>query len=343
MKKLITTLSVACIAYAASAQMVSSTSIYVSEGAVLSIGQEFENSGLLVNKGTLHLQNDLANEGSIQSEGILVVDGINKQTFKGSQAASVSNLVIENELTLANNLNIEKEATFNNGIVHSSDKYPLAFGANASYIGASDYSHVQGAVKKENAKDFTFPLGDGSMLHAFNAASNGTLVGNYYGVNPLSLSSNLDLNVENINAYEYWTLKSEDTNEANVSVENESIAYLDKGAWTINSNTSLNNALRINSGLVFTSGKGKNVQKAIGIWPNPTQGEFNLKLEGMKDQDRVTVEVLSITGQTMLKETGKVRDLRKVYELPNGLFTSELTVRVIKGEEILTEKLILKK
>ena len=83
--------------------------------------------------------------------------------------------------------------------------------------------------------------------------------------------------------------------------------------------------------------------KEIGIWPNPTQGEFNLKLTGMRDTDKITVDVTNQDGRVIMKMNGIVKELRKAYTLPSGLVTTNLTVRVINGTEAMTQNLILNK
>jgi hypothetical protein len=94
-------------------------------------------------------------------------------------------------------------------------------------------------------------------------------------------------------------------------------------------------------GAMFTSGKGKIIAKEIGVWPNPTQGQFNLKLTGMRDTDKISVDITNQDGRVIMKMDGAVKQLRKAYTLPQGMVTTNLTVRVINGTEAMTQSLIL--
>lgn len=347
MKRVISTICIALCAGAVSAQVVSGTSLYVSEGAVLSIGQDFENNGELINNGKIHFQKNINNQGSIASKGEVVFDGYGKQTVGGQKELTFNKVELQNDVELSNTLIVGEEFNFRNGVIRSSDKNQLVFASTANHFGASDYSHAVGSVKKLNAADFEFPLGDGSMYRGFNAdGKNGTLVASYVAQNPIEVANKFDQGVDYINDYEYWTLKgSEDNQSANIKLagefDNEGIAYLSRGAWKIAGGQNFDRSNGLNKGLIFTSGKGSFVKKDIGIWPNPTQGEFNLKLTGMNDNDEISVDITNVQGRVVMQATGKVRDLRKVYELPVGLVTSELTVRVINGDSIMSDKLVL--
>lgn len=348
MKKVISTICVALCATAASAQVVSNTSFFVSEGAVVSIGQDFQNNGDFINEGAVHFQKDLINDGTINSQGNVILDGYAKQELKGTNAVVLANVALENDVELYNPLVVENEIRFNNGIVESSEKSPLVFAENANHTGASDVSHVVGSVRKLNADKFTFPLGDGSMFRAFEAdGQKGNLTASYVAQNPFEVSSQFAKGVDYINEYEYWTLRSDnDKQEASVTIEGsdfatDGIAYLNKGSWKINDGQGFDKYKGLNQGILFTSGKGRNIQKSIGVWPNPTQGEFNLKLGGMDDNDEIMVDVTNADGRVVIRASGMVKDLRKVYGLPISLVTTELTVRVLNGDERLSEKLLL--
>ncbi|SOE20574.1 hypothetical protein SAMN06298216_1062 [Spirosomataceae bacterium TFI 002] len=346
MKRVISTICIALCAGAASAQVVSGTSLFVGEGAVLSIGQDFENKGELINNGKIHFQKDINNLGSIESKGTVVFDGYGKQTVAGQKELTFNKVELQNDVELGSTLIVGEEFNFQNGVLRSSEKSPLVFASSANHFGASDYSHVVGSVKKMNAAQFEFPLGDGSMYRSFNAeGNNGTLVGSYVAQNPLQVANKFETGVDYINDYEYWTLKSEKNNQtADITIDNyssESIAYLNRGSWSIAESKNFDTKKGLNNGLIFTSGKGRFITKEIGIWPNPTQGEFNLKLTGMNDTDEVSVDITNVDGRVVLRAQGLVRDLRKVYELPVSLVTTELTVRVINGDEVLSDKLVL--
>ncbi|UBM60276.1 T9SS type A sorting domain-containing protein [Marinilongibacter aquaticus] len=348
MKRVIYTISFAVLAASASAQVVSSAKFYVSEGAVVSMGQDFQNNGELVNKGDLHLKKNLINNGELESTGNVYLDGYGQsQELSGSQAIVLNRATVENDVNLSTSLLIEKELDFRQGVLNSDENSPLVFAENASHVGASDFSHAKGTVTKLSANRFEFPVGDGTNYRGFeaNSAEQGALTSTYHAENTAALSSDLAQGVERVNANEYWVLKSSNENDvANVKVSNtydNNVAYLKKGTWTMAENESLDKNAGLSRGVVFTTGRGQLIKKDIGIWPNPTQGDFNLKLAGMNDSDEVMVDITNQDGRIVMRKTGKVSELRRVYSLPPGMVTTELTVRVVHADEVLTEKLIL--
>ena len=346
MKRGLYTLTFALAATAASAQISSSADIYISEGAIMSIDGDVKNNGTIVNKGQLHLKQNLQNEGTIASTGTVVFDGVQKQEVTSANGLELSKVVVENDIKLKSDLKVTEEMQYQNGIVDSKEA-TLVYGENAHHTGASDYSHSLGNVTKEKAAKFEYPVGDGNTYRGFEtrASGNNDLTASYVAENPEEVSRELAVGVEDINHQEYWLLKSSDASEIAtvklIGTYDNQVAYLNRGKWSIAEGASLDSKKGIDRGVAFTSGKGKNIQKGIGIWPNPTEGEFNLKLTGMNSSDLVTVDVTNQDGRVVLTASGKVSDLRKVYALPASLVTTELTVRVINGDEALAEKLIL--
>ncbi len=347
MKKVIYTLLLAGIAGNISAQVVSSTSFYVSEGAVVSMGQDFQNNGEFTNKGKVHFQKDVMNQGKFNSEGAVVLDGYKKQTLGGAEELTFNKVVLENDVDLNTTLVVGQEIEYNRGILNSTQANPLVFASNANHFGASDFSHSVGVVKKIDANNFEFPLGDGLNYKGFTAdGSNGLLTAEFRGLPTGKISQSYAPGVDYINDTEYWVVKGDNQNQftsvrLNDSYGMDGVAYLKKGTWSISDDSRFDTKSGLNNGVIFTSGKGRFIKKDIGVWPNPTQGEFNLKLTGMNDNDAIVVDITNQDGRNVLRTQGKVSDLRKVYTLPNSLVTTELTVRVVNGDEVMTEKLIL--
>jgi hypothetical protein len=336
MKKILTLLLVTSASGLSYAQLVNGSTIHVSEGAVVSINTPITNTGTISNKGRVHLKSDLRNDNKFQSNGELIIDGQSTQQITGSKAVEASKINIENSLTLQNEVKVSEEVNFSTGIVNA--QQPLHFGKGAVATGVSDFSHVVGNVKKTGDESFEFPLGDGSAQKSFKVSNpSGTLDASYVGNSPLNLSSEIDLNLENINESEYWILKTDNGSNVNVALNtNEDVAALRNGVW-VKQEKSINTA----NGAKFTSGKASYLQKEIGVWPNPTPGEFNLKLAGMRDSDKISIDITNQDGRVIMKMDGTVKQLRKAYTIPNGIPTTNLTIRVINGTEALTQSIIL--
>lgn len=351
MKKIIYSLGICLVASAAHAQMVNSTELYIGEGAVMSIGMDVVNEGKITNNGKVHLQKNLENQNAMLSTGTLVFDGNGKQVVKGSKELSLGQVTIENDVKLETPVRINEAVSFRRGVIETTSTNPLTFAENAKHNGASDFSHITGVVKKEGHESFEFPLGDGSNLRSFNvnnAQESQVLTAQYVYKSPMNVSGEVSTSVEAIDDTEYWSLRSASTKgSANVSVNRDSdlseIAYLKRGTWEMTNDAKLSATTDLSNGTLFTLARSKNVKPSIGVYPNPTEGEFNLKLAGMTDSEEVSVDIVNQDGTSILHTEGKVKDLRKVYQLPAALPATELTVRVLRGDNSMTEKMILKK
>ncbi|MBA4852913.1 hypothetical protein [Emticicia sp. BO119] len=353
MKKIIYSLGVCLAATQLHAQVFNSTDFYVSEGAVVSFNTDVVNDGKLTNNGKIHFQKNFDNLNTVKSAGTVVFDGNAPQVLKSSKELSFGQLLLDNDLKLETALRIDESLSFRRGIIESSTQTPLVFSANSKYDGASDFSHVKGVVSKEGNDAFEFPLGDGTNFRSFQVArtdESQKLSAAYLFRSPLNVSDQVSEGVDAINQNEYWSLKSESLKgSAQVSVNNKSdldgIAFLDKGTWSMTDDANLSAATNLKDGTLFTLAKSRNIQPGIGVYPNPTEGEFFLKLSGMNENEKIVVDITNQDGSRIMHKEGFVRDLRKAYLLPENLPATELTVRVIRdgSKKALYQKMILNK
>ena len=352
MKKIIYSLGVCLLAGQAHAQFVNNTDFYVSEGAVVSFNTDVVNEGKLTNNGKVHFQKNVENLGAINSPGTAVFDGNGIQLLKSEKELSFNQLILDNDVKLETPVRINGSVAFRRGVVESSATNPLIFIDGAKHTGASDFSHVRGVVKRDGNEAFEFPLGDGTNLRAFSVARNSEsqmLTATYLYKSPLNISGEVSENVEKLNENEYWSLKSENLKgSAQLSVNTqgglEELAYLKRGTWDVLEDSKLSASTNLNNGTLFTLARSRNIKAEIGVYPNPTQGEFFLKLGGMNDNEMITVDITNQDGTTILHKEGMVKDLRKAYTLPETLPATELTVRAIReGNKALVQKMILEK
>lgn len=349
MKKIIYSLGLCLAVSQVSAQVVSSTALFVGEDAVVSFGMDVVNNGELTNNGKVHFRKNVENTGKITSEGVVVFDGYTQQEINGSKAIAFKDVQLNNDVRLNTPMTVENELSFRRGVIQTMGTNALVFAENASHNGASDFSHVAGNVQKVNASKFEFPVGDGTNYRGFEAndANKSTLTAEYFAKSTTEITQNIAQGVETINENEYWVLRS-NSNNADVKVnlvptvyDYDQIAYLKKGTWQVSDDNRLSGAMGLRNGITFTSGRGSIIKKDIGVWPNPTQGEFNLNLTGLNPDSDVVVDVVNQDGRTIMHLKGVVRNLRNVYQLPQNLPTTELTLRVVDGEDVLTQKLVL--
>jgi hypothetical protein len=352
MKKIIYSLGVCLLAGQVQAQFVNNTAFYISEGAVVSFNTDVVNEGQLTNNGKAHFQKNVDNLGSISSSGTAVFDGNGIQLVKSEKELSFNELLLDNDVKLETPVRINSSVSFRRGIIESSAINPLIFSDGAKHSGASDFSHVKGVIKREGSEAFEFPLGDGTNFRAFSVARNldsQVLTASYLYRSPLNISGQVSENIETINENEHWSLKSESVRgSAQLSVNSQSsledIAYLKRGTWDMLEDSKLSATTDLKNGTLFTLAKSRNIKAEIGVYPNPTQGEFFLKLSGMNENEMITVDITNQDGTTIMHKEGLVKDLRKAYQLPETLPATELTVRAIReGNKSLVQKMILEK
>ncbi|CAH0996377.1 hypothetical protein EMA8858_02509 [Emticicia aquatica] len=352
MKKIIYSLGVCLLAGHVNAQFVNSTDFYVSEGAVVSFNTDVVNEGKITNNGKVHFQKNFDNLSTINSTGVAVFDGNGTQVVKSRNELSFSQLVLDNDIRLETPVRINELVSFRRGVIETSTLNPLVFSADAKHSGASDFSHIKGVVKKEGNEAFEFPLGDGTNFRAFSVGRNNenqVLTASYLYKSPLNISGQVSESVEAINENEFWSLKSESLKgTAQLSVNSESgleeLVYLKRGIWDVLEDAKLSATTDLKNGTLFTSARSRNIKAEIGVYPNPTEGEFFLKLAGMNENESITVDITNQDGSTILHKEGLVKDLRNLYQLPGNLPATELTVRVLRQDnKSLVQKMILKK
>lgn len=169
-------------------------------------------TGNLINNGSLYLRADLINDQTSMSvgTGTLYLNGNAIQSVSGSQAFRTFNLVTNNSagITLNNNLSISGAHTFTAGIIiTSATPNYLVYEAGSSYSGDGDALHVNGWVKKLGNTNFSFPVGNGTVIRKAAIESlSGTLEFNarYQAPNPTYLSVLMPLVVSD--RYEFWNI-----------------------------------------------------------------------------------------------------------------------------------------
>lgn len=163
---------------------------------------------------------DFINEGSFDKNlGILYVTGSQAQTFSGTNLIQANNLTINKvseSVHLNNVLRIDSLLTFTNGRIttdHSdiTTEY-VEFQDDATYVTASDSSHIDGVIRKIGNDGFTFPSGNSNMLRTISISAPSTLSDHftaYYAEkDPDSLysRSSLETGIDHVSACEYWIL-----------------------------------------------------------------------------------------------------------------------------------------
>jgi len=79
----------------------------------------------------------------------------------------------------------------------------------------------------------------------------------------------------------------------------------------------------------------------IGVFPNPSNGVFEVKLKGFGADETVALDIVDITGKTIVKQEGQVKSLKTNYSLDkDAAGTGNYFLRVVRPEknQVFNEK-----
>jgi hypothetical protein len=124
-------------------------------------------------------------------------------------------------VTLSSSITVTNQMTFTKGIIEGSSSNLLILLDNVTVTGASDSSHINGAVRKVGNDAFVFPVGNGTYYAPISISApsntNQEFTAQYFFspyVNTTSLSG-----INKVSSKEYWTLdRSANTNNVNVTL-----------------------------------------------------------------------------------------------------------------------------
>ncbi len=272
---------------------------------------------LTIASGTTFNTNNLnmAIQGNWSNNGTYTA-GTSTITFNGSGAQTVSGTnafyaVTVNKtggsLNLSNSVTISSQLSLSSGIVVGSASNQVIINNNATVSGASDSSHVNGAVKKVGNDAFVFPVGDGIFYAPISisapANTNQEFIAQYFNtpyVNTSTLSA-----LTKVSGKEHWILnRAVNTNNVNVTlsfsstrgsgVNTSSLADLRVARWDGSQWVSHGNG-----GTSFSSPNGTVVtSSAVSSFSPFTLGSLNglsvlpvewLGIEAKVQKDRITI------------------------------------------------------
>lgn len=157
---------------------------WVYPNARKNIGLDFINteSGSFMIDGTIWFQGNFENNGVVNyiypvSSTLNQFTGTSQQHIKGSGTTRFYNALFNSQLvtgafSLEQDVVVAHQADFTKGIVTSVQSSPsgimnsLVMESGASWVNASDQSHVDGFVRKIGNSAFSFPIGDGGYYRA---------------------------------------------------------------------------------------------------------------------------------------------------------------------------------
>lgn len=169
MKKLITLIisAVSCLMTTAQNTLYNNGAVlYTSAGSTVQINGNFTNTNTSTfsNNGTITITGNTTNNQTMSGyTGKLIFNNTSAQQLSGSSSFLTRDFEINNAagVTLNTGLVADGSCTFVNGIVTAANvSAPFTFTSNATAIGVSNASHVNGFVVKRGTGSFTYPVGD---------------------------------------------------------------------------------------------------------------------------------------------------------------------------------------
>lgn len=340
------------------AQVVSSTDVVVGTGVIMTVNGELSNIGNFESNGDLHLRKGLINQGQMSLNGQVVMDGEGTQFIQSRNQIKAGTLVMSQmgKVVLSAPLLVERQLVLGDGILENNDQNVLSLADNVTVIGASNRSHIKGYVLKLGDDAFQFPVGNGSQLQPFTISSpsgyDEIQVG-YMSQNPARLSANRSLDVADFSRESYWSVKGNNgivpLQIAVASDDNyQQILQLKNNQWNVSPSTSNNNsissAVLLNGATYFTVGTQRselNEKADVGVFPNPSNGSFEVRLKGFLPEEKVEFDIVDMTGKSFIKQGGQVKDLKMKYELGNEVNSGSYILRVRRTDknQVFNQKL----
>ncbi len=337
-------------ALAAQAQMVSSTDVTVTSGVIMTVNEELINTGTLNLEGDLHLRKGLLNQGQMNLNGQVVLNGSGTQSLQSLTPMYVGSLVLgqSGKILLNSPLQVTNQLILGDGILENSEANPLTVGAFAQVLGGSDRSHVKGFIQKLGASAFLFPVGDGNRLQEFSIsqpASYDEIQVGYVRQRPERLSPKRSAEVEEFSSDSYWSVKN--TAKTNIQVtisaddSRSQVLQLANNQWGVNPSTNTANLVTSSALLNGTNYFAVGTQRAemvgkpeVGVFPNPSNGAFEVRLKGFGFDENVALDIVDVTGKTILKQEGQVKNLKTNYVLDKDTAgTGNYFLRVVRQEK----------
>jgi len=194
------------------------SALAVKKDLTIGSGSTFNSNNLNITVSGTWVNNGTYTAGSSTA----LFNNASNETISGT--TTFYRLVINKPLgniTLNNSITVSNLLTFTKGIIIGSATNQVLLNDNTVVSGASDSSHVKGAVAKTGNDAFVFPVGDGSFYAPISISApsntNQVFTAQYFNTAYTNTSSLSGLN--NVSTEEYWILdRSGNTNNVNVTL-----------------------------------------------------------------------------------------------------------------------------
>jgi len=141
------------------------TNLFIPSGLNMYTNGSLTNTGFFQNNGSFFLSGDWTNSSTYQGIGLVSFEGINQAINNNNQ--SIEYLIINGGgiKILQQNLVVNKQIDFNNGVFSVLSSDTLLIGINGSINGGSVNSYVDGALFSRGTGYKFFPVGKNGKYH----------------------------------------------------------------------------------------------------------------------------------------------------------------------------------
>lgn len=142
-----------------------STNVFIPDGLLVSVHGSINNSGFILNNGSIILSGDWVNTAVYQGLGAILLDGADQQLRNNHQSINALSIGGGGIKTLTGVLAIDRLLTFKEGILKITDEDTLQLLAPVTIEGGSASSHVDGAIISYGTGYKFFPMGKNGRYH----------------------------------------------------------------------------------------------------------------------------------------------------------------------------------
>lgn len=241
------------ISLSAQVEVVNDGILYIEDDQLVHIQGDFSNfSSDFFNRGTFGLTGNLINEARVfnSGAGIFHLYGNQEQNIFLYQDFGTYDLGIDNSVGVnilgSSSFQLFNHLYFWNGLVNTNSEAMIDFEPLATYSFASNFSHINGPMRRLGSTDFTFPVGKGGLLRAPSITDLEGLTKfqvEYFDQGHPNLTT--DNTLARVNDQEYWeirqvegfsvgrvTIPYDESSGVFPDLQEVEMAFLDNDRWT---------------------------------------------------------------------------------------------------------------
>ena len=158
------------------------------------------------------------------------------------------------------------------------------------------------------------------------------------------------MDVAELTGSNYWSVQGRNqANPLQVSVAAEDndrqILQLRDNQWNVSPSTYANNSISsqtvLKGATYFTVGTQLAEKADVGIFPNPSNGSFEVRLKGFAADENIVLDIVDVTGKAISSQEGQVKEFKTKYGLGSEVKSGSYFLRVLRTDknQVFNQKL----